>query len=230
MYAIIRSGGKQYKVEAGDTLRVEKLEKELGSEFELDEVLVIGGEKTFVGEPVVQGAKVTVVVTRQAKAPKVIVFKKKRRQGYRRMKGHRQMYTELFVKSITNPEGQVIEADKAAKVFSPEKKAARAEKSKEAFKARTEEAPQRAEVGSGAKKTAAQQTGVKKTAAKKSGAKKSGAKKKAAAKKKTATKKSSAKKKAATKKSSAKKKAATKKKTRKTKKAVAKKKTTRKKA
>ncbi|MCB0386789.1 MAG: 50S ribosomal protein L21, partial [Bdellovibrionales bacterium] len=106
MYAIIRSGGKQYKVKAGDTLRVEKLEKELGSEFDLDEVLVVSGDKTYVGEPTVQGAKVTVVVTRQTKAPKVIVFKKKRRQGYRRMRGHRQPFTELFVKSITNPEGQ----------------------------------------------------------------------------------------------------------------------------
>ena len=87
MYAIIRTGGKQYKVEAGDIVRVEKLQKELGSEFDLTDVLMVGGEKTFVGSPTVDSAKVTVVVTSQSKAPKVIVFKKKRRQGYRRLKG-----------------------------------------------------------------------------------------------------------------------------------------------
>ena len=67
MYAIIRTGGKQYKVQPGDTLRVEKLEKELGSEFEMTDVLAVsGGEKTFVGEPQVSNAKVTVVVTNQS--------------------------------------------------------------------------------------------------------------------------------------------------------------------
>ena len=107
MYAIIRTGGKQYRVKAGDVVRVEKLPKELGSEFDLDEILVVGGDKTYVGQPTVTDAKVRVVVTQQAKAPKIIIFKKKRRQGYRKMQGHRQLYTELFIKSITSPEGQV---------------------------------------------------------------------------------------------------------------------------
>ncbi|MCB0351582.1 MAG: 50S ribosomal protein L21, partial [Bdellovibrionales bacterium] len=91
MYAIIRTGGKQYTVRAGDTVRVEKLPRELGSEFLMDEVLFVGGEQVHVGEPTLKDAKVTVVVTQQAKAPKVIVFKKKRRQGYRRLQGHRQL-------------------------------------------------------------------------------------------------------------------------------------------
>ena len=93
MYAIIQAGGKQYRVEAGDLLRVELLNKELGEEFDVTNVLLVGGDKTFIGQPQVENAKVTVVVTQQAKAPKVIVFKKKRRQGYRRMHGHRQFFT-----------------------------------------------------------------------------------------------------------------------------------------
>ena len=74
MYAIIRTGGKQYKVQAGDLVKVEKLDRDLGTEFEMSDVLAVGGEKVFLGEPVLEGAKVTVVVTQQAKAPKVIVF------------------------------------------------------------------------------------------------------------------------------------------------------------
>lgn len=125
-YAIIRTGGKQYKVQAGDTVRVEKLEKNLGDKFELSEILLVGGSnKTFVGQPVLQGAKVTVIVTQQAKAPKVIVFKKKRRQGYRKMQGHRQLFTELFIQSITTPEGQTITAESDARVLDPEKIAAK---------------------------------------------------------------------------------------------------------
>ena len=192
MYAIIRTGGKQYKVKAGDTLRVEKLEKELGSEFDVDEVLVVGGEKTFVGESLVQGAKVTVVVTRQEKAPKVIVFKKKRRQGYRRMKGHRQLYTELFVKSITNPEGEVVEADKEAKVFSFEKKAVKlkSKRLKKSYKAKKKEDRQQGK--SAGTKSAQKKAVKKKKTTRKAAAKKTVTKK--AATKKTATKKTAAKK------------------------------------
>jgi len=76
MYAIIRTGGKQYTVRPGDLLRVEKLPRELGAEFDLDDVLLVGGDKIHVGEPTVKNAKVTVVVTQQDRAPKVIVFKK----------------------------------------------------------------------------------------------------------------------------------------------------------
>jgi large subunit ribosomal protein L21 len=130
MYAIIRTGGKQYTVRAGDTVRVEKLPRELGSEFLMDEILLVGGDKVHVGEPTVKNAKVTVVVTQQAKAPKVIVFKKKRRQGYRRLQGHRQLFTELFVKSIHSPSGEVSEAEKVAQVIDPVKKAEKMERLK----------------------------------------------------------------------------------------------------
>ncbi len=116
MYAIIRAGGKQYKVQPGDVVRVEKLDQQLGAEFDLTEVLILGGDKTLLGQPLVQNAKVTVVVTKQARAPKVIVFKKRRRQGYRKTQGHRQYFTELFVKSITSPDGVVTKTEAQPKV------------------------------------------------------------------------------------------------------------------
>lgn len=111
MYAIIKTGGKQYKVQAGDILQVEKLDQDLGSEFTISEILMIGGDKAHVGTPLVKNAKVTVVVTKQAKTKKVIVFKKKRRQGYRKFGTHKQNFTELFIKSITSPDGQVSKTD-----------------------------------------------------------------------------------------------------------------------
>ena len=116
MYAIILSGGKQYRVQAGDRLRVEKLQQDLGTEFDLTDILLIGGDKTFVGKPVVENAKVTALVTKQDRASKVLILKKKRRQGYRRFKGHRQSFTELFIKKITTPDGDVSETDKQAAV------------------------------------------------------------------------------------------------------------------
>ena len=111
MYAIIKTGGKQYKVMAGDKLQVEKLDQDLGSEFTISDILMIGGDKAHVGTPLVKNAKVTVVVTMQAKTKKVYVFKKKRRQGYRKFGTHKQFFTELFIKSITSPDGQVSKSD-----------------------------------------------------------------------------------------------------------------------
>lgn len=116
MYAIIKTGGKQYKVQAGDVLQIEKLDQELGSEFNIGDILMIGGEKAHVGTPTVKNAKVTVVVTKQAKSRKVIVFKKKRRQGYRKFATHKQNFTEIFVKSITSPDGQVSKTDETPNV------------------------------------------------------------------------------------------------------------------
>ena len=101
MYAIIRTGGKQYKVQAGDVVQVDKVEHKLGSEFDINEILMVGGESTHVGQPLVKGAKVTVVVTKQARTKKEIVFKKKRRQNYRRKNGHRQNLTVLKITGIT---------------------------------------------------------------------------------------------------------------------------------
>ena len=180
MYAIIRAGGKQYKVEAGDTVRVEKLEKNLGDQFDLAEVLMVGGDKSFVGSPLVSGAKVTAVVTRQAKASKIIVFKKKRRQGYRKMQGHRQLFTELFIQSITTPEGAITKTDRNAQVVDPAKSAARKAAAPKTAKAAAGDTAQASAKGStGAKKKTVKKAagGAKKIAAKKAPAKKAAAQK-----------------------------------------------------
>ena len=185
MYAIVKAGGKQYKVKAGDVLRVEKLEAELGSEVDLKEILLVGGDKTFVGAPNVTNAKVTVVVTNQQRAPKVIIFKKKRRQGYRRMGGHRQPYTEIFIKSITNPEGQTSKAETKANVFNAEKKAEKLAKSEEV----RERLKLEARKSGGDTEKAAKTAAPKKKAAAKAGAKKKVAKKKTTGAKKKVAKK-----------------------------------------
>jgi len=99
-FAIIRSGGKQFQVEKGATIKVPSLKSEVGGSVEL-EVLAAGEEKeTRVGNPLVEGAKVTATVVDHGRAPKIVVFKKKRRKHYKRTKGHRQGYTTLKIESI----------------------------------------------------------------------------------------------------------------------------------
>ena len=186
MYAIIRTGGKQYRVQPGDVIRVEKLSQDLGSEFDLTDVLMVGGENSVVGQPTVPNAKVTVVITKQAKDRKVIIFKKKRRQGYRRLKGHRQPFTEIFVKSISL-NGKVAKTDQEAKVVDVQKE--RDEKIQARTQAKIErnspEARKQKGLGSLEKVAAKKKTTKKvaKKAGKKSPAKKKGQAKKGAAKK-----------------------------------------------
>jgi large subunit ribosomal protein L21 len=101
MYAIVKCGGKQLKVQAGDIVKVEKLDTEVNGTVELTEVLMVADDaKVTVGTPLVKGATVTATVIDQIKDDKVIVFKKKRRQGYRRKYGHRQQLTVLKVGEI----------------------------------------------------------------------------------------------------------------------------------
>ena len=101
MYAVVRSGGKQYRVSPGGSVRVEKLSGEVGSSITLDEVLMIGGEGDVkIGAPTVDGASVSGTIVAQGRGPKIRVFKMKRRKGYRRKTGHRQKYTEIRVESI----------------------------------------------------------------------------------------------------------------------------------
>ncbi len=120
MYAVIKTGGKQYTVKPGDVVQVEKLEQILGAEFDIIDVLVVGGETVTIGQPLVKGAKVTVIVTKQGRDRKVIVFKKKRRHSFRKFKNHKQPFTEIFVKSITSDgktattESQPVVTDMAA--------------------------------------------------------------------------------------------------------------------
>lgn len=100
--AIVKTGGKQYRVEPGAVLRVEKLEGEVGSPIEFGEVLLLGkGSDAKIGTPMIQGAKVTGTITAQGRGPKLIVFKYKRRKNYRRKQGHRQYFTEIKVGEIS---------------------------------------------------------------------------------------------------------------------------------
>ncbi|MCK5340061.1 MAG: 50S ribosomal protein L21 [Desulfobulbaceae bacterium] len=102
MYAIVRTGGKQYQLAPGDRVRVEKLAGNVGDTVELDDVLmVVDGEETKIGQPVLEGVKVIAQITEQGKAKKIVVFKKKRRKGYQVKKGHRQLFTALEVKDIS---------------------------------------------------------------------------------------------------------------------------------
>lgn len=101
MYAVVETGGKQYKVKSGDTLRVEKLEGDVGSEITLDKVLLAGeGDDVKTGAPYVSGASVTAKIVEQHRTRKIIVFKYKRRKGYRVKRGHRQHYTALRIGDI----------------------------------------------------------------------------------------------------------------------------------
>lgn len=101
MYAVVRTGGKQVRVAPGEAVRVEKLEGAVGDKIELNEVLLVGGEgDPRIGTPLVEGAKVVGTITAQDRGEKIIIFKMKRRKGYRRKAGHRQHYTEVHVDTI----------------------------------------------------------------------------------------------------------------------------------
>lgn len=102
MFAVLCTGGKQYKVSEGDVIKVEKLEKNVGDTFALEKVLMAGeGEQVEVGSPYLQNFKVNCEVVDQLKGPKIIVFKKRRRQNYRRKNGHRQQLTEIKITGIS---------------------------------------------------------------------------------------------------------------------------------
>lgn len=101
MYAVVVTGGKQYRVSVGDTLQVEKLAGESGNKIMLDQVLLVGSEKELkIGTPMIEGAKVEAEVVRQARGKKIVIIKKKRRKGYRKTQGHRQFLTELKITKI----------------------------------------------------------------------------------------------------------------------------------
>ena len=104
MYAIVETGGMQFKVFPNHIIRVPKLDQDEGKKVNLDKVLLFSdGDKTLIGSPDVKGAKVTAEVLSHGKEKKVIVFKMKRRKNYRRKRGHRQDYTELLIKDVIGP-------------------------------------------------------------------------------------------------------------------------------
>ncbi len=101
MFAVIRTGGKQYRVQKDDKIEIEKLDVKEGDKVDFDEVLFVGGDKSAkLGSPLVKGASVKANVIAQKRAPKITVFKKKRRQNYRRKKGHRQHLTVVQITDI----------------------------------------------------------------------------------------------------------------------------------
>lgn len=120
MFAIVKTGGKQFKVQVGETIDVEKLEVEEGAQIRLDQVLLAAtdGEVAF-GRPVIDGAVVTAKVVRQGKGPKLIIFKYKSKSRYRRRTGHRQKLTQLNIQSIEVPGWEVVRAEPAVVARTP---------------------------------------------------------------------------------------------------------------
>ena len=101
MYAIVETGGKQYKVQEGETLQVEKIKAEVGETVTLDKVLMVNNQGDFhIGSPLVEGAKVTATVVEQGRGKKIIIYKYKPKANYRRKRGHRQHYSEIQIDKI----------------------------------------------------------------------------------------------------------------------------------
>jgi len=101
MYAVIKTGGKQYKVAAGEKLKIEQIPAEIGSEITLDQVLAVGeGASLKLGDPLVKGAAVMATVVSQGRHDKVTIFKMRRRKHYQKHQGHRQNYTEILINTI----------------------------------------------------------------------------------------------------------------------------------
>lgn len=104
MYAVIQTGGKQYRVRAGDTVLIEKIDGALGDLVEFDEVLLLSGDASVsVGRPLLEGARVTGEIVDQTKGKKLVVYKFKRRKDYRRRNGHRQQYTAIKINEVVAP-------------------------------------------------------------------------------------------------------------------------------
>lgn len=201
MYAVIKTGGKQYKVAKNDVILVERLTAEAGATVELDAVLMVGDDRgQTVGSPLVDGAHVAATVLEQARGEKIIVFKKKRRKNYRRKAGHRQDLTALRITDIvTGGRKKAVAKEEAPKA--EEKKAE--QKTPEPKKAEAKPAATTTEAKAAPEKTVETKPAAKKAPAKKTQAKKGEAKKtaaKPAAAKKAPSKKPAAKKPAAKKK------------------------------
>ena len=170
MYAVFRSGGKQYRAAKGDVLRLEKIEADEGSTVQFDEVLMVGeGADVKVGNPILSGGAVSGKVLRQGKTKKVSVVKFKRRQNYLRQGSHRQFFTEVEITDIKGSGAKkaapkAAEKDEAAEKPAAKKAAKKAPAKKKAAKKVAKKAP--------AKKAAAKKTAAKKTAKKKTTKKK----------------------------------------------------------
>ena len=170
MYALVRTGGKQYRVAKDDTILVERIAADEGAEVILDDVVMLGdGDKVTIGTPRVEGAAVSATVVSQTRGPKIIIFRRKRRKNHRRTQGHRQDLTLLKINAIAE-DGKSLKP-KAA----PVKKAAAKEEAAPkaaAKKAAAKKAAPKAEAKAAPKKAAAKKAAAKKATAKKAAAKK----------------------------------------------------------
>ena len=180
MYALVRTGGKQYRVAKDDTILVERIAADEGAEVILDDVVMLGdGDKVTIGTPRVEGAAVSATVVSQTRGPKIIIFRRKRRKNHRRTQGHRQDLTLLKINAIAE-DGKSLKpkAAPAKKAAAKEEAAPKAAAKKAAAKkAAAKKAAPKAEAKAAPKKAAAKKTAAKKTAAKKATAKKAAAKK-----------------------------------------------------
>jgi len=178
MFAVVKTGGKQYRVAKDDVIVVEKIAAEAGADIELDQILALNdGKDTVIGTPLVEGARVAATVLDQSRGAKIIVFKKRRRTNYKRKNGHRQEVTVLRVTEILAKGQQRSAPAKKAEPATPAEPAAAAPEAPEA-----EAAAKKAAKKAPAKKSPAKKA-AKKAPAKKSPAKKAAAKK--AARRKT---------------------------------------------
>ena len=160
MYAIVDIAGQQFKVKAGQKLKVHRLEAEEGKHVELGNVLLVSnGSTVSVGTPTVDGARIAAKVLSHGKGDKVLVFKKKRRKGYKKMNGHRQYLTELWIESILG-KGEKFDASKSTAPKPKEVKVAEP-------KAKAKKAAPKAEAKAPAKKAPAKKAPAKKAAPKK---------------------------------------------------------------
>lgn len=176
MFAIFKSGGKQYKAKAGDILKLEKLEGEVGSAIQLGDVLLFGAKSTDIGANAAK-AKVTAEILEQGKGEKVIVFKKKRRHNYRRKNGHRQLQTVVRITEITSPAGETVKAE-AYKPKAKKEAPVKATKAEKATKAAAAPKAEKKAAVPKAKKAAAPKADKAETTAKKPAAKKAATSKK----------------------------------------------------
>ena len=174
MYALVRTGGKQYRVAKDDTILVERIAADEGAEVILEDVVMLGdGDKVTIGTPRVEGAAVSATVVSQTRGPKIIIFRRKRRKNHRRTQGHRQDLTLLKINAIAE-DGKSLKpkAAPAKKAAAKEEAAPKAAPKAAAKKAAAKKAAPKAEAKAAPKKAAAKKTAAKKATAKKAAAKK----------------------------------------------------------
>ena len=172
MYALVKTGGKQYRVAKDDTILVERIAAEEGAEVILNDIVMLGdGDKVTIGTPTVNGAAVSATVVRQTRGPKIIIFRRKRRKNHRRTQGHRQDLTLLKINDIAEDAKKLAPVKPAAKKAAPKTDAATKPAAK---KAAAKKAAPKADAATKpvAKKAAAKKAAPKAAVAKKPAAKK----------------------------------------------------------